>query len=260
MKKIVFVFLIFAVYAPVNAAPNYSYTSIENYQVDNKNNYAYNLPPSEYSNTSGEPIYSVKSSGYEENNALLVSHNIPVKSNNIIVEQNGSTVYVNTGQKYNTRAFAGDVFRGLACALDPYAILYNNETYVFIKDNGDGIWNMNDIFGIKDSKRNIFRALKKLNKDHDKTKISSAELKAGGIRLVKLGKNDVLELNNPELDLNSDAIDYIDMNTLRKIDNEQKYGIFGSFYVYVNTDYGPDITFGTVSFLSKKDLNQLIGK
>lgn len=111
---------------------------------------------------------------------------------------------------------------------DPYEVTIDGKTYQFMKDNGDGKWDTADIFGINDSKDNIFESMKgaDLNKDGQ---VNAEELAKMGIRLVQV-ENGKLQVDDTSKDFDLSKVDSINMNTLRSSnDNDGDTGTFGNF-------------------------------
>lgn len=119
--------------------------------------------------------------------------------------------------------------------LDPYVVPIDGVNYVMVKDKKTTDWNEHDLLGFDDPKNNMFVSLKGIESDGDFSKISGNELKAADIRLVRLGNDDVLLVNDRNQDYSLDKIDYIDMTNLKRTANSKATGIFGHFNVYLKT-------------------------
>lgn len=111
---------------------------------------------------------------------------------------------------------------------DPYEITIDGKTYEFVKDNGDGKWDTADIFGINDSKDDIFASMKSADMNKDGS-VSAEELAKMGIRLVQK-ENGKLQVNNPEKDFDLNKIDSINLKSLKSSNqNDGDVGTFGNF-------------------------------
>ncbi len=119
---------------------------------------------------------------------------------------------------------------------DPYIVQIDGNNYIMIIDNPTKKWNKDDILGIDDTKETIFKALKALESDGDRTKLTSDELKKAKIRFVKIDKDGAILVNDRKQDYSLDKISHIDMIRLRKLANSSVTGIFGHFNVYLKTD------------------------
>lgn len=141
---------------------------------------------------------------------------------------------------------------------DPYIVQFDGINYVMVKDNPTKKWSKKDLVGINDTKTTIFKALKDLESDGDRTKLTANELKCANIRFVKLEQNGTLLLNNKKQDYNLNKINYIDMLNLRKTANSEETGIFGHFNLYLNTNNGSKkMVIGYVTLDMNKNLEIL---
>lgn len=134
-----------------------------------------------------------------------------------------------------TAPAAGSVLAVVALAADPYVIPIDGVNYVMVKDKKTTDWNEHDLLGYDDPKNNMFLSLRGLESDGDFTKVTPKELKAAGVRLVRLSESGVLLVNDRKQDYSLDKIDYIDMTNLKRTANSKNTGIFGHFNVYLKT-------------------------
>lgn len=143
--------------------------------------------------------------------------------------------------------------------LDPYIVNYKNNNYVLVVDNKDNNWSVQNILGYNDSKNDMFASLKKLETDGNADKISNNELKNANIRFVLLNSNQSLELDNRNLDLDINKIQYIDMKNLRTaLGNKNQDGTFGYFYVIIKDNGIKRAYPGRVTFEDTDNLNKFI--
>lgn len=126
--------------------------------------------------------------------------------------------------------------RRIATARDPYLVKIDGVNYIMIKDNPTKNWSKKDILGIDDTKETIFRALKSIESDGDRTKLTPQELKRANIRFAKVDNNGVVLANDKTQDFDLDKISYIDMINLRNIANGNITGVFGHFNLYLKTN------------------------
>lgn len=119
---------------------------------------------------------------------------------------------------------------------DPYLVQIDGHKYIMIKDNPSKKWSKNDILGIDDTKETIFKALKGLESDGDRSKITSEELKKANIRFVRIADDGAILVNDRKQDYSLEKISYIDMNRLRRLANSSVTGIFGHFNIHLKTD------------------------
>lgn len=139
--------------------------------------------------------------------------------------------------------------------LDPYIIPIDGNNYVMVKDKQDNNWSEKDLLGYEDPKDQMFNSLRGLDVDSDNTKITANELKKASIRLVKLAEDGTLLVKDRTQDLNLNKIKYIDIKNLRRTANSQNTGIFGHFYVYLNTEDGSrKMTVGYITFDTNSNL------
>lgn len=111
---------------------------------------------------------------------------------------------------------------------DPYEVTIDGKQYQFLKDNGDGKWDTADIFGINDSKDDIFSSMKTADADKD-GKITGEELAKMGIRLVQK-EGGKLQTDNIEKDFDLSKVDSIDLKSLKSSNqNDGNTGTFGNF-------------------------------
>ena len=141
---------------------------------------------------------------------------------------------------------------------DPYVVKINNIKYYMIKNSKDGVYTIDNIVGLNDNKTSLFDAMRKLNSDNDKTKLTAEELKNAGIRFVAVSSNGKLLLNSKEKDFNIDNISYIDLANLRETINNGKIGSFGYFDMYIKTQTGEKKIIGYVSFDTESELSEMI--
>lgn len=135
--------------------------------------------------------------------------------------------------------------------LDPFVIKVDDIKYYMVQNN--------KILGEDSTLDTIYQPLYLLDKNNDK-KITSAELKNGNIRFVRLNNSGQLELNNKSLDYPLANISYIDLNTLRRTQNAGDIGSFGYFDIYINHNYQIKKFIGQITYENKKDINRLMGR
>ena len=135
--------------------------------------------------------------------------------------------------------------------LDPFVIKVDGIKYYMVQNN--------KILGEDSTLDTIYQPLYLLDKNNDK-KITSAELKNGNIRFVRLNNSGQLELNNKSLDYPLANILYIDLNTLRRTQNAGDIGSFGYFDIYINHNYQIKKFIGQITYENKEDINRLMGR
>lgn len=135
--------------------------------------------------------------------------------------------------------------------LDPFVIKVDGIKYYMVQNN--------KILGEDSTLKTIYQPLYLLDKNNDK-KITSAELKNGNIRFVRLNNSGQLELNNKSLDYPLANISYIDLNTLRRTQNAGDIGSFGYFDIYINHNYQIKKFIGQITYENKEDINRLMGR
>lgn len=135
--------------------------------------------------------------------------------------------------------------------LDPFVIKVDDIKYYMVQNN--------KILGEDSTLDTIYQPLYLLDKNNDK-KITSAELKNGNIRFVRLNNSGQLELNNKSLDYPLANISYIDLNTLRRTQNAGDIGSFGYFDIYINHNYQIKKFIGQITYENKEDINRLMGR
>ena len=140
-------------------------------------------------------------------------------------------------------------------AVDPYVVPIDGINYVMVKDKQTSDWGEQDLLGYEDPKEDLFLSLRNLESDGNNSKITPQELKKAGIRFVKLAEDGTLLVKDRTQDLNLNKIKYIDIKNLRRTANSQNTGIFGHFYVYLNTDDGSrKMAVGYVTFDTHSNL------
>lgn len=135
--------------------------------------------------------------------------------------------------------------------LDPFVIKVDGIKYYMVQNN--------KILGEDSTLDIIYKPLYLLDKNNDK-KITSAELKNGNIRFVRLNNSGQLELNNKSLDYPLANISYIDLNTLRRTQNAGDIGSFGYFDIYINHNYQIKKFIGQITYENKEDINRLMDR
>ena len=135
--------------------------------------------------------------------------------------------------------------------LDPFVIKVDGIKYYMVQNN--------KILGEDSTLDTIYQPLYLLDKNNDK-KITSAELKNGNFRFVRLNNSGQLELNNKSLDYPLANISYIDLNTLRRTQNAGDIGSFGYFDIYINHNYQIKKFIGQITYENKEDINRLMGR
>lgn len=200
-----------------------------NWTVKQSENYSFN-------NTQ---ILTPKSSNFNKNVDCIF---MPVKEKEIPVVT-----------RTTTPDTARIIRRSLASSeqLDPFVIKVDGIKYYMVQNN--------KILGEDSTLDTIYQPLYLLDKNNDK-KITSAELKNGNIRFVRLNNSGQLELNNKSLDYPLANISYIDLNTLRRTQNAGDIGSFGYFDIYINHNYQIKKFIGQITYENKKDINRLMGR
>ena len=200
-----------------------------NWTVKRSENYSFN-------NTQ---ILTPKSSNFNKNVDCIF---MPVKEKEIPVVT-----------RTTTPDTAKIIRRSLASSeqLDPFVIKVDGIKYYMVQNN--------KILGEDSTLKTIYQPLYLLDKNNDK-KITSAELKNGNIRFVRLNNSGQLELNNKSLDYPLANISYIDLNTLRRTQNAGDIGSFGYFDIYINHNYQIKKFIGQITYENKKDINRLMGR
>lgn len=200
-----------------------------NWAVKQSENYSFN-------NTQ---ILTPKSSNFNKNVDCIF---MPVKEKEIPVVT-----------RTTTPDTAKIIRRSLASSeqLDPFVIKVDGIKYYMVQNN--------KILGEDSTLKTIYQPLYLLDKNNDK-KITSAELKNGNIRFVRLNNSGQLELNNKSLDYPLANILYIDLNTLRRTQNAGDIGSFGYFDIYINHNYQIKKFIGQITYENKKDINRLMGR
>lgn len=200
-----------------------------NWTVKQSENYSFN-------NTQ---ILTPKSSNFNKNVDCIF---MPVKEKEIPVVT-----------RTTTPDTAKIIRRSLASSeqLDPFVIKVDGIKYYMVQNN--------KILGEDSTLNTIYQPLYLLDKNNDK-KITSAELKNGNIRFVRLNNSGQLELNNKSLDYPLANISYIDLNTLRRTQNTGDIGSFGYFDIYINHNYQIKKFIGQITYENKEDINRLMGR
>lgn len=200
-----------------------------NWTVKQSENYSFN-------NTQ---ILTPKSSNFNKNVDCIF---MPVKEKEIPVVT-----------RTTTPDTAKIIRRSLASSeqLDPFVIKVDGIKYYMVQNN--------KILGEDSTLNTIYQPLYLLDKNNDK-KITSAELKNGNIRFVRLNNSGQLELNNKSLDYPLANILYIDLNTLRRTQNAGDIGSFGYFDIYINHNYQIKKFIGQITYENKEDINRLMGR
>ena len=200
-----------------------------NWTVKQSENYSFNNPQ----------ILTPKSSKFNKNVDCIF---MPVKEKEIPVVT-----------RTTTPDTAKIIRRSLASSeqLDPFVIKVDGIKYYMVQNN--------KILGEDSTLKTIYQPLYLLDKNNDK-KITSAELKNGNIRFVRLNNSGQLELNNKSLDYPLANISYIDLNTLRRTQNAGDIGSFGYFDIYINHNYQIKKFIGQITYENKKDINRLMGR
>lgn len=200
-----------------------------NWTVKQSENYSFN-------NTQ---ILTPKSSNFNKNVDCIF---MPVKEKEIPVVT-----------RTTTPDTAKIIRRSLASSeqLDPFVIKVDGIKYYMVQNN--------KILGEDSTLNTIYQPLYLLDKNNDK-KITSAELKNGNIRFVRLNNSGQLELNNKNLDYPLANISYIDLNTLRRTQNAGDIGSFGYFDIYINHNYQIKKFIGQITYENKEDINRLMGR
>ena len=200
-----------------------------NWTVKQSENYSFN-------NTQ---ILTPKSSNFNKNVDCIF---MPVKEKEIPVVT-----------RTTTPDTAKIIRRSLASSeqLDPFVIKVDGIKYYMVQNN--------KILGEDSTLKTIYQPLYLLDKNND-IKITSAELKNGNIRFVRLNNSGQLELNNKSLDYPLANISYIDLNTLRRTQNAGDIGSFGYFDIYINHNYQIKKFIGQITYENKEDINRLMGR
>lgn len=262
-NNILFAFALIILGLPAFSKSNFSYVAVNSATVPvayHANNIQYASNNADiYSFDEDAPLYPLQSNGSSVNNDVVASIPPQTGLNNTATKGNIDYITVPSKNKFSVGKTAG-VILGMAatCALDPYIVEIDGNKYVMILDNFDGIYNENDIIGIEDSKSNIFNSLKKLNVDNDKTKLTSVELKDRGVRFVKIELDGRLAARDYTQDFPLENIVYIDLTTLKKVNNIKPTGTFGEFKIVIK-DKKTTLkeVKGYVTYLFHKDLVKL---
>lgn len=137
---------------------------------------------------------------------------------------------------------------------DPYVIPINGNQYVLVVDKASKNWTHDDLFGIYDSKTDRFKSLISLDTNKD-LKVTPQEMRKANIRMVQIGKQGILLVNNKQNDYNLNNILYIDLKDLKRNANCEETGIFGHFNVYFKTlDNKTRLVVGYVTYDYEDDL------
>ena len=186
----------------------------------------------------------------------------PSQNINGKITKNGNTDYITMPAKDGffrsiIAPTSASVFP-ILLASDPYIIPIDGKKYIMVKDKTTQNWSEQDLLGINDPKDNVFKSLKELESDGNPDKLTGAEIKKAGIRLVLLDKDGSLLVNEREKDYNLDKIDYIDMKNIKKTANSEVTGIFGHFNVYIKTKTTkPKMVVGYITFDTENNLEIL---
>lgn len=113
---------------------------------------------------------------------------------------------------------------------DPYMIKIDGTTYVFVKENNDGVWDNKDILGFYDKPDDLFESLRTLASTNPQ-KVTPSDLKRNGVRLVPLLDDGKLYVKDNSKDFDVEKISYIDISKSRKLANSSNVGVFGHFKI-----------------------------
>lgn len=132
---------------------------------------------------------------------------------------------------------------------DAYELKIDGTKY-FLMD-GNGTYSRQKFLGCSaQSKFDMFTPLRNIEKDGDYTKLTSAELKSAGIRLVAQNFDGSIAYNNKSKDFPLEKLNYIDMTRLRFTPAVIAYG---NFDVYIKKDGG-----GTKKIIGKVQMQPII--
>ena len=140
-----------------------------------------------------------------------------------------------------------------------YTVSINGQKYYMVKNKPNNDYNIGDILGFNDNKSELFKDLKSLNSDSDKSEITNNELKRADIRFVAL-KNGKLLLRDRFSDYKLKYVQYISLNSLRGSIKNGKRDSFGHFDIYVKDKNTTRKYIGTVSFETEEVLKDLISQ
>ena len=140
---------------------------------------------------------------------------------------------------------------------DPYIIEIDGSKYMLVKDNNSGVYTKDNILGLNDTIQNAFASLRPLDKNND-NKLTGAELSAANIRLVKIGLNGKLQLNDKNSDFSNAQVKFIYMTELRKAyKNNGQIGDFGLFDVMITDKNGKNkLVTGVLKFETENEIEK----
>ncbi len=118
---------------------------------------------------------------------------------------------------------------------DPYMVKIDGTKYYLMFETGGGYTYKNLLGCTGTRKYDMFTPLRDLEKDNDTDKLTAAELKNSGIRLVARNFDGTLAVNDKTKDYNLDNVSYIDMTRLRITPSAVGYG---SFDLYIKKESG----------------------
>lgn len=133
--------------------------------------------------------------------------------------------------KHGSSVSAGTVGIAMLAAVaisDPYMIKIDGTTYVFVKENNDGVWDNKDILGFYDKPDDLFESLRNLASTNPQ-KVTPSDLKRNGVRLVPLLDNGKLYVKDNSKDFDIEKISYIDISKSKKLASSSNVGVFGHF-------------------------------
>lgn len=140
-----------------------------------------------------------------------------------------------------------------------YTVNINGQKYYMVKNKPNNDYNIGDVLGFNDNKSELFKELKSLNSDFDKSEITNNELKRADIRFVAL-KNGKLQLQDRFSDYNLKYVQRISLNSLKGSIKNGKIDSYGHFDIYVKDKNTTRKYIGTVSFETEEVLKDLISQ
>lgn len=230
-----------------------SWTSYKNTQTINDST----------SNTSNNTTTNNSTFNTINNGANSTTNTSIIKNNNGVTNKFGlkqDYLYVDNVDNSSAENMNAIALVLLASVSDPYMVKINGKKYYIIKDSKNGVYNFNNIVGYRDKRSSLFTALKQLNTDSDKTKLTSTELKKQNIRFVYVSPDNKLQLKNYAMDYDLNNVVYIDLGNTRESINNGTIGSFGYFDMYIKDNYGrTKKVIGCVTFETDDELKAMMG-
>ena len=202
---------------------------------------------------------------FSNQNCMAQNFTLAQPTNHTNISQNSFSKSFNDGlndvlnpQDISRIGFIQPSFSGQS--YDPYFIDIENNRYMLIKDNKDGIYDENDMLGINDTLKTVFASLRPLDINND-LKLTGEELSKAGIRLVKLNNNNgKLLIKDKKSDFKNSDVVFIYIKELRKsYKNNGNSGEFGLFDVIIkDSNKNNKLVTGVVTFESKNELKKYL--